>query len=53
MNFLRPVFEGELTAEAKVLHRGRTVALVESVLKNSEGKEVARGSATQLVLHSK
>ena len=53
MNFLRPVFEGELTAEAKVLHRGRTVALVESILKNKEGKEVARGSATQLVLHSK
>ncbi len=51
MNFLRPVYEGELTAEAKVLHRGRTVALVESVLKNSEGKEVARASATQLVLH--
>ena len=50
MNFLRPVYEGELTAEAKVLHRGRTIALVESILKNSERKEVARAVATQMVL---
>jgi uncharacterized protein (TIGR00369 family) len=53
MNFLRPVIEGEITAEAKVLHRGRTVAMVESVLKNSDGKEVARASATQMVLRAK
>lgn len=50
MNFLRPVYEGELTAEAKVLHRGRTVAVVESVLKDGRGKEVARGVATQMIL---
>jgi uncharacterized protein (TIGR00369 family) len=52
MNFIRPVFEDELTAEAKVLHRGRKVVLVESVLKNREGKDVARGTATQMVLPS-
>ncbi len=52
MNFIRPVYEDELTAEAKVLHRGRKVVLVESVLKNREGKEVARGTATQMVLPS-
>ncbi len=50
MNFLRPVKEGELTAESRVLHRGRTIALTESVLKNGEGKEVARAIATQMVL---
>jgi uncharacterized protein (TIGR00369 family) len=52
MNFIRPVFEDELTAEAKVLHRGRKVVLVESVVKNREGKDVARGTATQMVLQS-
>lgn len=52
MNFIRPVFEDELTAEAKVLHRGRKVVLVESVVKNREGKDVARGTATQMVLTS-
>ena len=53
MNFLRPVYEGELTAESRVVHKGRTVALVESIWKNNEGKEVARASATQMVLYSK
>jgi len=52
MNFLRPVYEDELTAEARVLHRGRKVALVESVVRNREGKDVARGTATQMVLSS-
>jgi uncharacterized protein (TIGR00369 family) len=52
MNFIRPVYEDELTAEANVLHRGRKVVLVESVLKNREGKDVARGMATQMVLSS-
>ncbi len=49
MNFLRPVFEGQIRAEGNVLHRGRSVALVESILKNSEGKEIARGTATQMI----
>jgi uncharacterized protein (TIGR00369 family) len=50
MNFLRPVFEGKITAEAKVLHRGKTIAMVESVVKNEKGKQVARGTATQIIL---
>ena len=52
MNFLRPVIQGKLTAEAKVVHRGRTVAMTEVVLRNQEGKDVARGTATQMVLRS-
>jgi uncharacterized protein (TIGR00369 family) len=52
MNFLRPVYQGEITCEAKVLHRGRTIALAEAAVKNSEGKEVARGIATQMILHA-
>jgi uncharacterized protein (TIGR00369 family) len=53
IHFLRPVYEGELVAEARVVHRGRTIALVEAVLKNDEGKEVARAAATQLILKPK
>ncbi len=52
MNFLRPVIEGELTAEAKVVHRGRTVAMTEVVVKDQGAKEVARGMATQMVLRA-
>jgi uncharacterized protein (TIGR00369 family) len=50
MNFLRPVVEGELTAAANVVHRGRTVAMAEVVIRNQDGKDVARGTATQMVL---
>jgi uncharacterized protein (TIGR00369 family) len=50
MNFLRPMVEGELTAEARVLHRGRKVAMTEVLVKNQDGKEIARGTATQMVL---
>jgi uncharacterized protein (TIGR00369 family) len=50
INFLRPVYQTELRAEAKVVHRGRTIALVQSILTNDEGKEVARVTATQFIL---
>jgi uncharacterized protein (TIGR00369 family) len=51
MNFLWPIVEGELTADARVLHRGRTVAMTDVLVKSQDGKEVARGTATQMVLH--
>jgi uncharacterized protein (TIGR00369 family) len=50
MNFLRPVQDGWLTSEAKVLHRGKRIALVEAVVKDSKKKQIARGIATQMVL---
>ena len=50
MNFLRSVYEGELTAEARVVHRGRTVVMTEVAVRNQDGKDVARGTATQMVL---
>ncbi len=52
INFLRPVFETILRAEAKVVHKGKTIAVVETILKNSEGKDVARAIATQFILTS-
>lgn len=53
MNFLRPVFEGKITAEGRVLHRGTTIAMAECVVKNDAGKDVARGTATQIILRPK
>ena len=50
INFLRPVFEGKLTASARVTHRGKTIGLVECDVANSEGKKVARVSSTCSVL---
>jgi len=50
MNFLRPVFEGKITADGRILHRGKTIAMAECVVTNAEGKDVARGTATQIIL---
>ena len=52
MNFLRPVYSGKLVAEGKVTHRGRTIALVECLVKTAEGKVVAKGMATQMIVKS-
>ena len=50
VNFLRPVFEGMLSAAARVAHRGRTIGLVECDVSTAEGKPVARVSSTCQVL---
>ena len=50
MNFLRPVFKGKIIADGRILHRGKTIALAECVVRNGEGKDVARGTATQIIL---
>jgi len=50
INFLRPVFEGRLTASAHVVHRGKTIGMVESDVVNNEGKPVARAVSTCQVL---
>jgi len=52
MNFLRPVFEGTITAVGTVLHRGKTIALAEAEVKNNEGKLVAKGTATQMIIRA-
>ena len=50
VNYIRPVFEGKLFASAKVVHRGRTVGLVECDVTTVDGKLVARAVSTCSVL---
>ena len=50
VNYLRPVFEEKLFAGAKVVHRGRTVGLVECDVTTEDGKLVARAVSTCSVL---
>jgi uncharacterized protein (TIGR00369 family) len=40
----RPVSKGEIRAVGKLVHRGGRQFIAESVLHDSEGKEIARGS---------
>jgi len=50
VNYLRPVFEEKLLAAAKVVHRGRSVGMVECDVTTEDGKLVARAVSTCSVL---
>jgi uncharacterized protein (TIGR00369 family) len=52
VNYLRPVFpDGEdLTARARILHRGRTLAIAAADVTNSEGKQVALATGSSMFL---
>jgi uncharacterized protein (TIGR00369 family) len=51
-NFLRPILAGRLTARARVVHRGRTVSLVECDVTSADGKLVARTSSTLMAIEA-
>lgn len=50
--FIRPVFADgrQLVARAKVVHRGRTFAVVECEMLNADGKQVTRATMSAMVL---
>ena len=50
ISFLRPVWNALLRAEAKVVHRGRTVGYVECDVTDDMGKLIAKLSSTCMVL---
>lgn len=50
INFLRPVFDDTIEAEAMVVRRGRRTGLVECDVRNTDGELVARLSTTYMVL---
>jgi uncharacterized protein (TIGR00369 family) len=52
-NFLGAVRGGAVTAVATPLHRGGTTIVVETLVRDSAGKPVAKTTQTQLVLRSR
>jgi uncharacterized protein (TIGR00369 family) len=52
VNFLRPVFPdgNDLTARARILHRGRTLVIAAAELTNAEGKQVALATGSSMYL---
>ena len=52
-NFLAPVREGELIAEARVFKKGRTLIIGDCLVKNGENRQVLRCSATFLAFPDK
>jgi acyl-CoA thioesterase len=49
MNIIRPVKEGSITAEAKIMHLGREIAVGETTITNSNDVVVALGLMTYSV----
>jgi uncharacterized protein (TIGR00369 family) len=47
VSFLRPLFVGKATAEARILKWGKSTCFIEADLFDPDGKLVARASATQ------
>lgn len=50
INFLRPVWRAKLIADARVVHHGKTVSLLECDVTTDEGKPVARVTSTVMTL---
>jgi uncharacterized protein (TIGR00369 family) len=50
INFLKPVWNGKLRAEGRVVKRGKTVGLVECDVRNADGDLVARATSTIMTL---
>ena len=53
INFLRPVWDTNLLAKARVMSRGKTVGLVECDVQDADGRLMARASSTCMVLIGK
>ena len=51
INFFRPVWTSKLTAEARVIQRGKTTAYVECTVTDENNKLVAKASSTCMILH--
>jgi uncharacterized protein (TIGR00369 family) len=50
INFLKPVWNGKLRAEGRVVKRGKTVGLTECDVRDEKGELVARASSTVMTL---
>ena len=49
-NFFRPVSEGHVEATSRVLHQGRSTIVVETELRDAQGRLAAKVTQTQAIL---
>jgi uncharacterized protein (TIGR00369 family) len=52
INFLAPVDNGEMIGEARVVNKGKRLALADMEVKDEKGKIIAKGAATYMILSS-
>ncbi len=53
VNYLAPVTHGELVAEGRIVHKGRTLALGEADVRDHNGRLIAKALATYMILPGK
>ncbi|MDO8672023.1 MAG: PaaI family thioesterase [Dehalococcoidia bacterium] len=49
INYLRPVSKGTLTAEGRIVQKGKRIAVVDLEVWQDDGKLVAKGMATMMI----
>ena len=49
INYLKPFTEGEIVAEAKIVHKGNMTAIGDVVVKDGKGSLIAKGLATYAI----
>ena len=49
-NFFRPVSQGHVEASSRVLHQGKTTIVVETELRDADGRLAAKVTQTQAIL---
>ena len=52
MNFLTSVHNGEMIGEARIIHKGKKLVLADMEVKREDGKLIAKGLATYVILTS-
>jgi uncharacterized protein (TIGR00369 family) len=52
INFLASVSGGEMIGEARIHHKGKTLAIADMEVKDENGKWIAKGMATYMILSS-
>ena len=52
INFLAPVDNGEMIGEARIVNKGEKLVLADMEVKNEDGKLIAKGLATYMILNS-
>ncbi|MHB1413873.1 MAG: PaaI family thioesterase [Chloroflexota bacterium] len=50
INYLGPLYRGEVIGEGRVIHRGRTLLVGEGELRDQDGRLVAKATATYMLL---
>jgi acyl-CoA thioesterase len=49
VNYMAPIRDGEIVAEARIIQRGKSVAVGESSVYNSDGRLAAKAIATYMI----